>query len=131
MHNPHSGWGAQVATGLPGRTGSTAMRTGLPAPYTSACIAMLLRYCQLGATSRHALSCGRRWLVGWSEGTDRMVHNGPTCSLHFRLHFLLLRYCQLGATARHAIDLWPALCKLAGPDGADLMVRTEAKQASS
>lgn len=62
---------------------------------------------------------GHKPTGGTVPNTRTLPHVAPTS--------LVGRYCQLGPTTRHAVDLHPLLCKLAGPDGADRMVRPEAK----
>lgn len=76
-----------------------------------------------GSTRIPALYCG---LFGHkpSGGTVPNTHTLPHIPPDSRVGL----YCQLGPTSRHAVDLHPLLCKLAGPDGVDRMVRPEAKQ---
>lgn len=76
-----------------------------------------------GSTRIPALYCG---LFG-HKPTGGTVPNSHTLP-HVPPDSLVGRFCQLGPTSRHAIDLHPLLCKLAGPDGCDRMVRPDAKQ---
>ena len=77
-----------------------------------------------GSTRIPALYCG---LFGHkpSGGTVPNTRTLP----HVGADSLVSRYCQLGPTTRHAIDLWPLLCKMGGPDGADRATRLECKEA--
>ena len=75
-----------------------------------------------GSTRIPALYCGN---FG-HKPTGGTVPNTRTLPVVYPTS-LVSRYCQLGPTARHAVDLWPLLCKLAGPDGTDSMVRQDAQ----
>lgn len=105
-------------------TRSPGGSSGGCAALVGACAAPLAVTSDVGGSTRiPALYCG---LFGHkpSGGTVPNSHTLP----HVPPDSTVSRYCQLGPTARHAVDLHPLLCKLAGPDGVDRMVRSEAKQ---
>ena len=105
-------------------TRSPGGSSGGCAAVVAACAAPLAVTSDVGGSTRiPALYCGlfaHKPTGGTIPNTQTLPHVFPDS--------MVSRFCQLGPTARHAIDLWPLLCKLAGPDGTDQMVRATSKQ---